>query len=158
MKEQETRELFDTLDDFLRLDNEGGGREERAFRKMLFLHKHPELLGDVVDSMMEHLIKLEKKESNKMYLIGQRKLLQKKTKFALLQSYIETVSIEEKKQMLMLYPELFGKEICDMLEDLIQLQTDAQAAAHLTRELKVLLRVQEEAVHLPPLPLRSKRH
>jgi len=156
MDENEIREVFHCLNEFLQLDSQGGSEVERVRKKVYFIQDHPKVLGGTADTVMDHLIEEATDEPTKAYLKEQRKFLQKQTKFSLLEIYMQESDPSQKKKMLFMYPELFGEEICGMLERLIELQEDPNAVAAWTMELQRLLKIREKSLEFPTLSF--KRH
>ena len=147
------RLLKHILAEFVMLDNQGGDDIVRTVRKVRFLRENTELLTDAAITMIGQVIELEPDENGKAYLREQRELMQQEAKFAMLNIYLQS-TVEEKKILLLRYPQIFGEEICGMLEDLIRLQDDPEAEAFLTRELKRLLAIREESKNFPTLSFK----
>jgi len=147
------RLLKHILAEFVMLDNQGGDDIVRTVRKVRFLRENTELLTDTAITMMGQVIELEPNENGKAYLREQRELMQQEAKFAMLNIYLQS-TVEEKKILLLRYPQIFGEEICGMLETLIRLQDEPEAEAFLTRELKRLLAIREESKNFPTLSFK----
>lgn len=147
------KSLVDTLGEFLLLDSQEGNEIEKTLRKVRFLREHTELLTDTADTMIKRIIEIEPDEDSKAYLREQRSLMQREAKFALLTIYLEA-TVEQKRQLLFAYPQLFGEEICEMLETLVHLQDDPRAEASLAKELELLLLVREESKDFPTLSFK----
>jgi len=145
--------LIDILSEFLMLDSQGGDEIECTIRKVRFLRENTELLTSTAETMIGRIIEMESDKNAKAYLREQRELMQREAKFGLLNIYLQA-TVEEKKKLLFVYPQLFGEEICEMLEALIRLQDDPQAEASLARELKLLLTVREESKKFPTLSFK----
>jgi hypothetical protein len=156
MDERELRELYHRLNEFIGLDNQGGNEATCIRRKVHFVEQYPEVLSVTADMVMGYFIEGAVDERSRVYLKDQRKFLQGQAKFSLLEAYIQEGDVERKKKMLFTYPELFGEEICGMLERLIRMQKDPNAAAAWTRELEILLKVREKSLDFPTLSF--KRH